>query len=507
MTRSSSAVLRKPTAIRTAAVTMGLLTTAGAFAPAALAEETAAPTDTADPTTTAPATTAPTPTTVLTPEPTATATDAPATAPESPATIAPTTTAPAVPAAPTTSAEAQPAVTLPGADYGTGKLYPQLQAPEGSGIDAEEIDPDGAQVALTFSTLSGAPSTASATCTFEDYTCVFPSGSSIPTSSINSDLAYIPANSVYTLTLVTGPESGQLLVLPGASVRTQGHSSAGTGSIDPFFGSENPFSAVNVPLVAPHGYRQIGISGGPAGEEFRLCTVADWDCVYEDDGDTDGDLLTLASVDEDSFTAETTDASGNATFDGIYQPGTYTLFRSSAPTTPLTLEVGIATSLAERDTAVRLQLGTPAPAPTTTAPATPAPAATTPATTSVAAASLAAGKQQTISIGGFLPGEMVHGVLHSTPVDLGTVQADANGVATFTFTVPAGFEAGTHTVEMRGLTSGITAEATFTVTAAATTSGGLAYTGTDVLPLLAVGGGLLAAGAAAVSVAARRRSA
>ena len=56
MTRSSSAVLRKPTAIRTAAVTMGLLTTAGAFAPAALAEETAAPTDTADPTTTAPAT-------------------------------------------------------------------------------------------------------------------------------------------------------------------------------------------------------------------------------------------------------------------------------------------------------------------------------------------------------------------------------------------------------------------------------------------------------------------
>ncbi|WP_051143915.1 hypothetical protein [Modestobacter italicus] len=484
---------------------MGLLTTAGAFAPAALAEETAAPTDTAAPTT-APETTSPTPTTVLTPEPTATATDAPATATtESPATSAPTTTAPAVPAAPTTSADAQPAVTLPGADYGTGKLYPQLEAPEGSGIDSEEIDPTGAQVKLTYSTLSGAPSTAEGTCTFDYYACVFPSSSTVPKSPFNPGLANIPANSVYTLTLVKGPDSGQVLLLPGATVSTQAHSSAGTGSIDPIFGSDDLFGSVYVPLVAPHGYRQIGISGGPAGEEFRLCTVADWDCVSEDDGDTDGDLITLASVDEDSFATVTTDGSGNATFDGIYQPGTYTLFASSAPTTPLTLEVGIATSLAERDTAVRLQLGAPVTQPTT--PAAPAPTVTTPATKSVAAASLAAGKQQTISIGGFLPGEMVSGVLHSTPVDLGTVQADANGVATFTFTVPAGFEAGTHTVEMQGLTSGITAEATFTVTEAATTSGGLAYTGTDVLPLIAVGGGLLAAGAAAVTVAARRRSA
>ncbi|WP_138759521.1 hypothetical protein [Modestobacter altitudinis] len=478
---------------------------------AALAEETAAPTSSTDPTTTAPATTPPTPTTVLTPEPTATATDAPATATESPATSAPTTTAPAVPAAPTTSADAQPAVTLPGADYGTGKLYPELQAPQGSGIDSEEIDPTGAQVTLTYSTLSGAPSTAEATCTFEAYGCVFPSSSTIPKSIINSDLAYIPANSVYTLTLVQGPDSGHVLLLPGATVSTQGHSSVGTGSIDPVFGSENPFSSVTVPLVAPHGYRQIGISGGPAGEEFRLCTVADWNCVYEDDGDPDGDVLTLASVDEDSFTTVTTDGSGNATFSGIYQPGTYTLFRSSAPTVPLTLEVGIATSLPERDTPVRLALGTPVttPAPpTTSAPVTNTPAAGTPAAKSVAVASIAPGKTQTISIGGFQPNERVHGVLHSTPVDLGTVQADGNGVATFTFAVPAGFEAGTHTVEMTGLTSGITAEATFTVTAASSTSGGgLAYTGTDVLPLLAVGGGLLAAGAAAVTVAARRRSA
>jgi hypothetical protein len=106
---------------------------------------------------------------------------------------------------------------------------------------------------------------------------------------------------------------------------------------------------------------------------------------------------------------------------------------------------------------------------------------------------------------------MVHGVLHSTPVDLGTVQADAHGVATFTFTVPAGLELGTHSVSMTGLTSGTLAEATFTVTVAAaataTSTEGLAYTGTDVLPLVAAGAGLLAAGAAAVTVANRRRRA
>ena len=52
MTRSSLAIFRQPTAIRTAAVTMGLLTAAGAFAPAALAEGP----DTTEPTSPAPST-------------------------------------------------------------------------------------------------------------------------------------------------------------------------------------------------------------------------------------------------------------------------------------------------------------------------------------------------------------------------------------------------------------------------------------------------------------------
>jgi hypothetical protein len=125
----------------------------------------------------------------------------------------------------------------------------------------------------------------------------------------------------------------------------------------------------------------------------------------------------------------------------------------------------------------------------------------------VAVPTVAPGKEQTVVLGGFQPHEMVHGVLHSTPVDLGTVEADDNGFATFTFTIPAHLEGGIHSVTMTGATSGVTAEATFTVTVADQDAGGLAYTGADVLPLLALGGGLLVAGVGAVTVASRRRSA
>jgi hypothetical protein len=211
----------------------------------------------------------------------------------------------------------------------------------------------------------------------------------------------------------------------------------------------------------------------------------------------------------------TTNSSGTAVFPGVYRPGAYTVVQTAAAAgqsfdpAPRTLVVGTAHSVAERDTTVWLPLGEPvsttSAAPDTT-PATSASAGAS-AGASVAAQTVAAGKQQTVTLGGFQPHEMVHGVLHSTPVDLGTVQADAAGFATFTFTIPAGLESGIHSVTMTGLTSGATAEATFTVTAGAQSTGGLAYTGTDVLPLLAVGGGLLVAGAAGVTIAGRRRSA
>ena len=55
---------------------------------------------------------------------------------------------------------------------------------------------------------------------------------------------------------------------------------------------------------------------------------------------------------------------------------------------------------------------------------------------------------------GFLPGERVSGLLTSTPVDLGTLTADAGGTVTFTFVVPADIESGTHRVTLTGELSG-----------------------------------------------------
>ncbi|QIK63227.1 DUF11 domain-containing protein [Leucobacter viscericola] len=68
--------------------------------------------------------------------------------------------------------------------------------------------------------------------------------------------------------------------------------------------------------------------------------------------------------------------------------------------------------------------------------------------------SLRAGETQTAYGYGFQPGEKVTGVLRSTPVDLGTQVADANGEVTFTFTVPADLEIGEHSVTLTGPFSG-----------------------------------------------------
>ena len=62
----------------------------------------------------------------------------------------------------------------------------------------------------------------------------------------------------------------------------------------------------------------------------------------------------------------------------------------------------------------------------------------------------------TIAVGGtgFSPSEPVRVTLFSDPVVLGTTTADANGLASLTFVLPAGTSPGAHTVEMLGLASG-----------------------------------------------------
>lgn len=111
---------------------------------------------------------------------------------------------------------------------------------------------------------------------------------------------------------------------------------------------------------------------------------------------------------------------------------------------------------------------------------------------------------------GFQPFEKVTLTMHSTPVELGVFTADANGVVTVEFTVPAGADAGTHTLVLSGDLGTYFQEAlTVAAGTSVTTAGanGLAYTGTDVAVPLALGGGLLALGGGALLVSRRRAGA
>ncbi|QTV80238.1 hypothetical protein KAE78_04205 [Microbacterium sp. NIBRBAC000506063] len=65
------------------------------------------------------------------------------------------------------------------------------------------------------------------------------------------------------------------------------------------------------------------------------------------------------------------------------------------------------------------------------------------------------GEVQTAIGTGFLPGEVVAGVMNSTPtIQLGTQVADADGEVTFVWTIPQSAALSTHTVTLTGEESG-----------------------------------------------------
>ena len=105
--------------------------------------------------------------------------------------------------------------------------------------------------------------------------------------------------------------------------------------------------------------------------------------------------------------------------------------------------------------------GTPAPpVPSTTittttsteAPGTPTPPAGPNA--SISDSSPTAGDDVTVTANGFVPGESVTAVLHSTPRTLGTVNADADGRVTIDFEILASDAPGSHRVVFTGATTG-----------------------------------------------------
>jgi hypothetical protein len=87
----------------------------------------------------------------------------------------------------------------------------------------------------------------------------------------------------------------------------------------------------------------------------------------------------------------------------------------------------------------------------------------------------AAGGSITVSSTGWKAGATVTGVLHSDPVTLGTLTADATGKVAGPYVVPAGTPAGAHTLSLTGLgasgaTRTIDAAVTITSTSATTSS-------------------------------------
>ena len=83
----------------------------------------------------------------------------------------------------------------------------------------------------------------------------------------------------------------------------------------------------------------------------------------------------------------------------------------------------------------------------------------------VSASTVAAGGSVTLSSPGFSPGEQVSVTLHSTPVQLETVTADAAGAVTTSVTIPTGTAPGAHELILTGLTSGRVVTIPITVSA------------------------------------------
>lgn len=126
----------------------------------------------------------------------------------------------------------------------------------------------------------------------------------------------------------------------------------------------------------------------------------------------------------------------------------------------------------------------------------------------------------TVKLSGFDPETEVVVELHSTPVEVGKAQTDADGAAEFVVTIPAGTAVGAHTLVALG-PDDVRAETSITViadtvppvtggnggtgTAGGSGTGGLATTGADV-PWIAAGAGALALVAGAVLLWIRRRT-
>jgi hypothetical protein len=107
---------------------------------------------------------------------------------------------------------------------------------------------------------------------------------------------------------------------------------------------------------------------------------------------------------------------------------------------------------------------------------------------------------------GFLAGESVSGMLESTPIDLGSQIADADGTVVFTITLPTDFTPGTHRVTLTGATSGSVFAEFIVVPNPSDSDGSLAFTGVNAQPPFDTGVLLILLGLPVLFWSRRRRS-
>jgi titin len=115
------------------------------------------------------------------------------------------------------------------------------------------------------------------------------------------------------------------------------------------------------------------------------------------------------------------------------------------------------------------------------------------------------GKTVTVSGSGYAPNTTITLAIYSTPQVLTTTVTDASGNFTATVTVPAGLEAGNHTLVASGVdTSGNVRYVNLAVTVSGSGKATLAYTGADVVPPAL--GGLAAVALGTGLILVRRRA-
>jgi streptogramin lyase len=194
-----------------------------------------------------------------------------------------------------------------------------------------------------------------------------------------------------------------------------------------------------------------------------------------------------------------------------------------APSTTTTTRPATTTTVAPSTTTTTRPATTTTAAPsttTTTRPATTTTAAPTTTTTiaksvlnetqiaQLPAAQLspnkvAKGAKVRVRMSGFSPREVVQVTVASSPVVVGEVDADGDGVIDTEVEIPADLEPGDHHLASYGLTSGVGFSQSFVVDAE--DGSALPTTGSDSKKLVEVGGAFALLGSALAAVAARRR--